>query len=103
MILDDLEALARAAHREPWDYWDWASWEEGTGDQTGHWQPAPYTERENAALVIACSPERILALVAVAKAAADLNMVRTDGRRVAGGVAQDLRDLRAALAALDAP
>jgi hypothetical protein len=105
MTIDELEALARAAHREPWDYWSLASWQEGTGDQTGYWQPAPYTEYENAVLIAACSPERILALVAVARAADPLRHYwmrpGEDMATVPPHVA-DLRRLRDALDALDA-
>ena len=109
-ILDDLEALARAATPGPWEtYLGAYVVEAGRGpdviDDTAEssfnadvygWKP-----QDNAAYIAACSPERILALVAVARAAADLNVI-TGKTSPRGDMAGDLVRLRAALYALDA-
>lgn len=69
-----LADLARAAHREPWDMWDRASWSGPEGDLGGMMRLDPAVEPENAAFAIACSPERILALLTVVEAARDVRL-----------------------------
>src|SRR3990172_571258 len=87
MNLEALEALARAATPGPWATQDkniylgvrvWSSI-----DKEGYWSGwdsagTIYNEgghsESDAAYIAACSPERILALVAVAKAAGDVGV-----------------------------
>ena len=75
----ELRSLAEKAHREPWDYWDLASWEyEGLDGKSGMMRPAPLTEPENAALIAAVSPEVVLSLLD-RLAAADERLAAIEG------------------------
>lgn len=71
MTLSDLERLAREATPGPWEWSDGFLWN-GTTDKgvLAHGEVVEWpVSQESAAYIAAVSPERILALVAVARAA----------------------------------
>jgi len=102
VTLDDLEALARAATPGPWAAFHdedntWQLVETRTPGAANLTDDSGVLVSQDAAYIAACSPERVLALVAVVRAARKEERSHSIVRR-----ADTLTDLAVALDALDA-